>query len=171
MEWGKGVILAVLLAVATVAVAKTTVDWDGDADFSKYRTYSWKDGTPIQNPLMQERAVEAVNEQLQAKGMKQVVSGSDVQVVIHASQHQEQQIVGSSFGYGRWGGWGGTTSTSVYNIPKGSLMVDLVDSSSNKLVWRGSASETLSDKPEKNTKKIRKVIEKMFKKYPPEKDD
>ncbi|MCZ6779415.1 MAG: DUF4136 domain-containing protein, partial [Acidobacteria bacterium] len=128
MKFAKGIVLPLLLAVATVALAKTTVDYDRDADFSKYRTYSWKDGTPVANPLMQERAVEAIDEQLKAKGLKQVTSGSDVQVIIHASQHQEKQIVGDSFGYGRWGGWGGTTSMSVYNIPKGSLMVDLVDS-------------------------------------------
>jgi hypothetical protein len=37
------------------------------------------------------------------------------------------------------------------------------------LVWRGTASDTVSDKPEKNEKKIQKAAEKMFKKYPPSK--
>ncbi|MEE9230257.1 MAG: DUF4136 domain-containing protein, partial [Acidobacteriota bacterium] len=81
MKFAKGIVLPLLLAVATVALAKTTVDYDRDADFSKYRTYSWKDGTPVANPLMQERAVEAIDEQLKAKGLKQVTSGSDVQVI------------------------------------------------------------------------------------------
>jgi hypothetical protein len=34
-------------------------------------------------------------------------------------------------------------------------------------VFRGVASDTLSDKPEKNTKKINKSAQKMFYKYPP----
>jgi hypothetical protein len=34
-------------------------------------------------------------------------------------------------------------------------------------IWRGTSTSTLSDKPEKNTKKIHKAVEKLFKKYPP----
>jgi Domain of unknown function (DUF4136) len=35
-----------------------------------------------------------------------------------------------------------------------------------KLLWLGNGSDTMSDTPEKNTKKINSVIEKMFKKFP-----
>jgi len=34
-------------------------------------------------------------------------------------------------------------------------------------VFRGTASGTLSDKPEQNAKKISKAMEKIFEKYPP----
>jgi hypothetical protein len=38
------------------------------------------------------------------------------------------------------------------------------------LIWRGSSSETLSEKPEKNEKKLEKAVEDMFKKFPPQRD-
>jgi hypothetical protein len=46
-------------------------------------------------------------------------------------------------------------------------VVDLVDAKAHNLVWRGTACDTVGDNPEKNTKKIEKAAEKMFKKYPP----
>jgi hypothetical protein len=45
--------------------------------------------------------------------------------------------------------------------------VDLYDGSSKKLVWRGSASDTLSDKADKNTKNLDKAVQKMFQHFPP----
>jgi len=36
----------------------------------------------------------------------------------------------------------------------GTLVVDLFDTPSKKLIWRGQASDVLSDKPEKNDKKL-----------------
>ena len=36
------------------------------------------------------------------------------------------------------------------------------------LMWRGTSTDTLSDKPEKNEKKINKGMEKLFKDFPPE---
>jgi len=35
------------------------------------------------------------------------------------------------------------------------------------VIWRGSATATLSDKPEKDTKKLDKAVEKLFKDFPP----
>jgi hypothetical protein len=50
------------------------------------------------------------------------------------------------------------------------MVIDLFDAASKKLVWRGIAKDTLSDKPQNNAKKIDKAAEKMFKdkkKFPP----
>jgi hypothetical protein len=55
----------------------------------------------------------------------------------------------------------------VENIPVGTLVVDIYDTSSEHLVWRGLASDQLSDKPEKDTKKVEKAVDKMFAKFPP----
>jgi len=46
-------------------------------------------------------------------------------------------------------------------------VVDLFDTPTKKLIWRGVATEALSDKPEKNAKKLQKVGEKLFKNFPP----
>ncbi len=36
-----------------------------------------------------------------------------------------------------------------------------------KILWRGTITNTIANKPEKNEKKINKGTEKLFKKFPP----
>ena len=45
--------------------------------------------------------------------------------------------------------------------------MDMYDTKTNKLMWRGTAADTVSSKPEKNEKKLEKGVEKMFEKFPP----
>lgn len=63
------------------------------------------------------------------------------------------------------GGGMGRIDPVIENI--GTLVLDLSDGQQKKLIWRGVASDTLSDKSEKNTKTLNKAIEKLFKQYPP----
>ena len=72
---------------------------------------------------------------------------------------------GPRYGYG-WGSTGISTTTSS-TIPVGTLVIDLMDPEQKQLVFRGIATDTLSDKPEKNTEKIQKAVTKVFEKYPP----
>ena len=67
-------------------------------------------------------------------------------------------------------GWGYYYGGTAYvdKIPAGTLRVEMEDPRTQKLVWRGRGSDYLSEKPEKVEKKINKVVEKMFKKFPPE---
>jgi hypothetical protein len=60
------------------------------------------------------------------------------------------------------GTWGNTTVT----IHKGELVVDLIDASAKKLVWRGMAQQNLSTKPEKLESQVQDAVVKMFKQYP-----
>ena len=50
----------------------------------------------------------------------------------------------------------------------GSLIVDLYDASTKKMVWRGVATATapVSNKPEENAEKIDKALMKLFAHYP-----
>jgi len=57
------------------------------------------------------------------------------------------------FGGGwRWGGEFGNTTTTVENYKVGTLVVDLFDANTKKIIWRGSSNDTLSDKSDKNFK-------------------
>jgi hypothetical protein len=59
-----------------------------------------------------------------------------------------------------------TTYTKVVEL-QGTLVIDLVDAHKKELVWRGTATDTLSDKSEKNIQKLEKATAKVFKNYPP----
>jgi Domain of unknown function (DUF4136) len=56
----------------------------------------------------------------------------------------------------------------VEQIPVGTLIVDIGDSSTKRYVWRGTATKTISGKPDKNAKVIDDVMKKMFEKFPPQ---
>jgi Domain of unknown function (DUF4136) len=49
----------------------------------------------------------------------------------------------------------------------GTLVVDIFDSQTQKLIWRGKQSDALSGNPDKNEKKLTKDIAGMFKHFPP----
>jgi hypothetical protein len=164
---------ALILAAASFAQDVKT-DYDRTADFTQYKTYCWEK-VHTENPLWVDRIKAAVNSALAAKGWTQVESGGNVSIMAMemTSSHQTLNTYYDSFG-GGWGWRGGfgdgfgdaTTTEETYRV--GTLVVDLFDSNTRKLIWRGSASDTLSDKSDKNIKNLDKGVNKMFDHFPPE---
>lgn len=161
----------VLLSAASASAQKVSVDFDKDADFSKYNTFTvaLNQSEPPRDPLMAQRALKGVTYHLTLKGLREVEESPDLYVVLYGIRDQEKQLNVTGYGYGgRWGRYGGgtaTATTTTYNI--GTLVVDIYDAQTKQLVWRGVGSDTLSDKPEKNEKKLNKALDKLFKKFPP----
>jgi len=166
--------LTITLAGGTAVAAETNVDYDHKVDFSKFKTFTLKAGTPAQTPFAQQRLEESITAALTARGWSKATGGTgDVQVVTHV-QHSTQKVADvTTFGYGGypgWHGWGGsygTSSVSVREIPMGTLIMDIVDGSTNILVWRGVASDTLSDNADKMKKKVDKALTKLLRDFPP----
>ena len=170
-----GLIAGLLLPIAVV-FAGVNFDYDKKVDFSTFKTYSMGKMSKLSNPLQQQRLVEALEEQLNAKGLTKVDSGGDLLVQAHAASKEKQRITSDNMGFGPgWGGWGryggfggmGSTMVNVQNITEGQLTIDLVENKNQQLVWRAIVSEYLSDNPEKVTKAMRKGVAKAFKHYPP----
>jgi hypothetical protein len=49
----------------------------------------------------------------------------------------------------------------------GTLVVEISDVKDKDLLWRGSATDTISDNSNKNIKTLDKAVGKLFKNYPP----
>lgn len=161
--------LAGLLLTAVTACAGVTTDYDHNANFAQYKTYSWGK-IQTANSLWNERVKDAVAAQLAAKGMTEVPSGGDVVVAARDAIHDQQQLntFYDNFGGRRWFGGMGTATTTVDNYKVGTLIVELFDGQSKNLIWRASASNTLSGNPDKNIKSLDKNVQKMFEHFPPE---
>lgn len=159
---------AFLLVTAIAAFAvEITTDFDHHVDFSRFRTYSWaKVDTP--DPLWNDRVKEAVDRELAAKGWSQVPSGGDVSIVAVGTTREKPTLETFYDGFDgwRWGGFGMAT-TVVKHYTVGTLVIDMFDTSNKELIWRGSASDLLTGKPEKDEKKIEKAVNKMFEHFPP----
>src|ERR1700681_4690513 len=160
---------ALLFATAAFAQQVKT-DYDRSTNFSQYKTYSWEK-VQTQDPLWVDRIKEAVNTALTAKGLTPVASGGDISVVAIEMTKNQQSLNTFYDGFGggwRWGGGFGNATTTVDNYKVGTLVVDMFDTKTKALVWRGSASDTLSNKSEKNIDNLDKGVEKMFKQFPPD---
>lgn len=86
-------------------------------------------------------------------------------VATHVVTHEQKEMVAPGFGFGPWG-WGGP-GAMVDTYLQGTLIVDLYDAKTKKMVRRGVATDTVSDKTARNTQHIDKAVGKMFEKYPP----
>ena len=168
--------LCFLVIVTCSALAqKVNVDWDKATSFSGFKTYAWSKGTPAVNPLMDDRIIREIEAQLAAKGLQKVepTANPDLVVLYHAGRDTETQIntIDTGMygpGWGRWGYGGmGSSTTYVDKILVGQLIVDIGDVKNKKYIWRGTASATIPDKPEKGEKLINKAVTKMFQKFPP----
>lgn len=158
-----------MLATIPSVAQQVKTDYDRNANFSQYKTYSWS-SVKTKDPLLVDRIKSAVKSTLAAKGLKEVDSDGDLSInamEITRNQQTLNTFYNGGFGGWRWGGFGdATTTTDTYKV--GTLVVDLFDTRSRDLVWRGSSSDTLSNKSDKNIKNLNKGVEKMFKHFPPE---
>jgi hypothetical protein len=158
-----------LLAATASSAQQVKTDYDRSADFSQYKTYSWEK-VQTKDSLWVDRIKEAVNSALAAKGWTQVPSGGNIAIVAIEMTRNQQTLDTFYNGFGggwRWGGGFGNATTTVDNYKVGTLVVDLFDTNTKKIVWRGSASDTLSDKSDKNIKNLDKGVQKMFDHFPP----
>lgn len=163
-----------LFSVANLAAAaKVVTDFDPKANFSQYKTFMWIKRPHMQDPLMDDRIVNAINAELTAKGWTLVQEGADVGVAAHVATKKGHTLetfysgFGGGWGWRHWGGGMGMATTHVETYLVGTLVVDLFDSRTKQLVWRGWATDALPDDPKKETKKLDKDIEKLFKNFPP----
>lgn len=53
------------------------------------------------------------------------------------------------------------------NYPVGSLVLDFHDAHNKQLIRRGVSSDTPSNHPEKNEKKLDEAVDKMLEHFPP----
>jgi len=163
-----------LLGAGALSAQDVKVDYDKSADFSKYKTFNVQLGTSWNNQISEKRVLAEIQQGLTEKGWTVAPENPDAVVVIHGATEKQKTLntfySGGYGGYG-WRGYGGmgmstaTTTASEYLV--GTLVVDIFDAKTKALLYRGTASDELSDKVEKNQKKLAKASDKLFKDFPP----
>ena len=171
--------LAAIAIAPAVQAQSVSTDYDHNARFESYHTFSFAK-VQTDDPLYQQRLRDDIAADLQRHGLQMVPSGGDLAITAIGGVHDKQQYnsfytgLGPGFGYRGWGGWGGgwgggvgETSTSVEQVPVGTLMVDLYDTNTHNLVFRGRSTEDLHKNSEKNIALVQKSVDKMFDHFPP----
>ena len=182
------IILLLALALGCSSL-KVTSDYDPEANFAPYRTYTWLEH-PAQNttqaldPLLHQRILAAVETQLGERGYVRIFEGSpDFLIGYHLRTENklDVQTINRSYGYayGRYGRWGmgypvgGYSETRVTEYAEGTFILDIVDGKSNELVWRGSAQGRIREKktPKERDEAVRKTVAAVLEKFPPQPAD
>ncbi len=175
-------LLFTLVILQACSGIKVSQDYEQGYDFSKLKTYAWKPNDNkeygiVDNDLMDQRIRTAIENNLSARQYVQIDSAkADFYISYHMSVEQIIQssnvsggitIGGSSSGhFGRIGiGTGGRVQT----YDQGTLLIDVTDSSSNKLIWRGTSTQSVSQHsdPEKITQSVNETVEKTLLQFPP----
>ena len=161
---------AFLMVTALLFSADVKTDYSHSVDFGNYHTYSWLK-LDAGNSLWVDRIKRDVGGELMAKGWMEVPSGGDAAVSAFGATHEQQSLETFYNGFGggwRWGGFGpDLATTTTVNTPVGTLVVDVFDGHTKQLIWRGTSEKTLSDKPDKNERKLEDQVKDMFKHFPP----
>lgn len=86
-------------------------------------------------------------------------------MVLHGQSQTRQRLEAYSTGGWRRGGGMGSAQLEDYKV--GTLVVDVFDTPTKTLLFRGTAADEMADKAEKNEKKIDKAVSKILKDFPP----
>lgn len=167
--------LAALLCVTLTGCpndVKVETDYNHNVNFAQFRTFSFAD-VKGDNPFFQDRLEREVTQILQAKGLHPVASNGDLEITavgaIHNRREYQTFYNNPGFGYYWWGGWGPRyTTTREINYQVGTLVLDMYDGQSKRLVWRGTATNTLDESSEKTIARLNAAIDKMLQHFPPQ---
>ena len=175
------VILAALLTIAFASAArpqKVKVMSEAAVDFTKYTTYAFqpprtlKGDEAFENEYVVPIITAAIQEALKTKGMEEDTESPDVQIVFYVGVDQKSRVDNfqhwSSRGRYRTGVTLGQALNKVptYHSLKGVLAIDIVDATTETLVWRAYCWGNIKGMEDRN-RKISKAVEKAFRKYPP----
>ena len=97
-------VLGILLLTASIALAQDVkTDYNHMVNLAKYKTFTWVKEPQTQNPLMKQRIVDAVNAQLEARGLELVTGNADLGISANVATQERHTL--QSF-YDDFPGWG-----------------------------------------------------------------
>jgi hypothetical protein len=170
----------ILLAVVSLGVSSCSPfqvksDYSATAKFADYKTYLLRTDDLKLNDIDKDRVLNELSKQLKAKNLSPD-QNPDLIVIVKASHKKVQDITtsyGGSFGWGYpygWGGGFGVGNTWTNNYNSGTIIVDIIDAKTQKLVWQGVGSGLSVDSPAAKQREIPEIMAEIMKNYPPQKE-
>ena len=178
-------LILITILVYSSAFSQVTVDFDKTVDFTKYKTFSFagwqEDSDKVLNDLDKKRLQDAFKEEFASRSLEIVTENADAVVSLYLVIDNKTSTTAytnytGGMGYGMGRGWGmgvggmgvgsATTTYSEDDYQVGTLVVDIYDASSKKLIWQGTSQKTIKANPSKREKTIPKNVAKLMYKYP-----
>lgn len=181
---------AALLLTACASEPLFIVDHDPTVDFSAYQTYRWYDdvydsqaGSYRHFNSSDKRVRTYVDRELRQKGLREIPSGTaDFLVNYNISREDKTKVdniagyppagVHGAAGVGTYGSGfsvGYSSGPSVKTYREGTVIIDVLDVNSQKIVWRGIAEGKLTKSLSHNEKDslASKISKELLADFPP----
>ncbi|MBO9583105.1 MAG: DUF4136 domain-containing protein [Flavobacterium sp.] len=175
-------ILVLGLFYSCSPTVKVTTDYDHAANFSEYKTFAVYDLKAQQgqvNQLNVDRVAKAIRNEMLAKGFTES-SNPDLKVNAVSILKNKTSVSANTdfYGYGGmyrpYGYWGGgammggaNTTFNTYDYVDGSLVIDIVSTKTDKLLWQGIGNAEIDSRPDNPEQFINDAIKKILAGFPP----
>ncbi len=181
--------LPLLAGLWLLACASPNVGHDAypDAPLALYRSFGILEAKarpeapedPRFGPLLDRHTEDAIDAALRSRGYV-LRTGGDVDFLVsyanevrHELRHRSSPL-GVGVGYGTYVGSGvgigtgmvGPSHVTSRSIVKGTLVIDVLEASSRRVVWRGWAKDTLSPEGDPRAE-ISAAVDEIFAQFPP----
>jgi len=173
-----GLTLAAILATAVTGCATMNVSSHAERglDITRYRTYDWgpADALPTgdprldKDPFFKDHVEGAVEKSMAARGLEWATTGApDLRIHYHANISERIDIDRVDRDRGYCTGEGCTPPVVSYEA--GTLVIDVIDARTNRLIWRGWAQNTVKGMLENQdtmARQIDEAVTRMFERFP-----
>jgi hypothetical protein len=180
------VLVFTILSVSSAWSQKVTVKYDHSANFLNYKTYGWKPPQLLtqqgkeNEKLINQTLIDAVNTQLQSKGLTEVQNNPDLYVTYSGGSMVGNSKAGTAYApydlraapvSGVW-----TSNTIPGSVPnvwvsmEGILMFEIRDAKTDDVVWSSLLKKKLKNPgqmPKDLDKAAGEIVNKAFKDFPP----
>ena len=161
------------MAGVPVLAQTVTIDYDHTVNFLKFKTYTWEK-VHATDPSIEDRINIAVKRDMTGRYMTEAAKGGDVTLTAVEATQDKQEFSTFYDGLGDYSWqrpWGSAgfmdTQATLGDIPLDTLVIDMYDTKTHKLLWRGTVTQPVGGSEDKNDQKIDKAVTLLISKYPP----
>ncbi|BDC98530.1 DUF4136 domain-containing protein [Persicobacter psychrovividus] len=166
-------LLMASVAISACSSMRITSDYDREANFSQYSTFSFMLKDPSAkinvglNELNQRRVMSNVGAEMAARGYEEVQKNPDLLINFYLKTQNKQDVMYDPY----WGGWYGMWGPyrqpySVTEYTEGNMVIDIVDAKKKQLIWQGVATGAMDSDVKDPDKQVAKIIQEIFTRYP-----
>jgi len=166
MHQQKSLVVALLAAIGICAAGQEVrYQIDRNTDFSKYRTYKWAETLLAghANQIIEEQITNAIDSELAQKGLRKTDSSTaDLSIRYQAAIGVPTESTPAN---------SGSEDSGSTNLG-GRLALEMYDSTTKKLVWRGTVVKMIDPKAKLDIQRVNitRAVHKLLNNYPPKKD-
>ncbi len=175
-----GLLLLVFILSGCSSSMELSSNYDKNEDFSIYETYMllpWrKENSKLVNEIDRRRFYEALKNEMDSRGYKEVKSGGDlaVNLMVIIQEGSDVSAYRSHYNHGGYYypyGYGySTVQYSSQEYLQGTIIIDMFNNKGKKLIWQGAAVGRIDENPRNREHRIKKTLSKIFWEFPVKKN-